>query len=71
MISNVVLKIGQLSESPFAIWHTAFKRTDTSMNPQMPLQFEGVGTGVGAVRALIGPLSRVTPHVPLELADLH
>ena len=38
MISNVVLKIGQLSESPFAIRYTAFKRTDTSMNPQMGVQ---------------------------------
>ena len=37
----------------------------------MSLEFEGVGAGVGAVGALVGPLARVTPHVPLELAELH
>ena len=37
----------------------------------MSLEFEGVGAGVGAVGALVWPLARVTPHVPLELAELH
>ena len=41
------------------------------MDSQMSLEFEGVGAGVGAVGALVGPLARVTPHVPLELAELH
>ena len=41
------------------------------MDSQMSLEFEGVGAGVGAVGALVWPLARVTPHVPLELAELH
>merc|ERR1719232_1791859 len=44
-------------------------RYGTQQSP--PLEFEGVGAGVCAVGTLVGPLARVTPHVPLELAELH
>ena len=41
------------------------------MNTQVSLQFERVWTGVGAVGTLVRPLSTVTPHVSLQLAELH
>ena len=41
------------------------------MDSQMSLEFEGVWAGVGTVGALVGPLTRVAAHVPLELAELH
>ena len=41
------------------------------MDPEVSLEFEGVRAGIGAVGALVGPLSTVTPHVSLELAELH
>ena len=41
------------------------------MNTQVSLQFERVWTGVSAVGTLIRSLSTVTPHVSLELAQLH
>ena len=40
------------------------------VDPQMALQFERVRRGVGAVRALVGPLARVGAHVSAQLAQL-
>ena len=37
------------------------------VDAQMPLQLEGVWGGIGAMRALVGPLPGVAPHVPLQL----
>ena len=42
----------------------------SGVDPQMALQFERVRRGVGAVRALIGPLARVGAHVSAQLAQL-
>ena len=42
------------------------------VNAQVALQMEVVGEGIGAVRALVGPLPRVAPpNVPLQLTQLH
>lgn len=42
-----------------------------SVDPEVSLEFEGVRTGIGAVRTLVGSLSTVTSHVSLELTKLH
>ena len=41
------------------------------VDAEVTLQLEGVGGGVGAVRALVGPLPCVATHVPLQLGKLH
>ena len=41
------------------------------VDAQMPLQQYLVCSRVGAVRALIGPLPRVAPHVPRQLCRFH
>ena len=41
------------------------------VDAEVALQLEGVGGGVGAVRALVGPLPCVATHVPLQLGKLH
>lgn len=41
------------------------------VDPQMPLQFERVGTGVGAMGTLVGPLPRMAPDVALQFRKFH
>lgn len=48
----------------------AFVGFFASMNAEMSFQLEGIGAGICAMRALVGPLARVAPHVSLELAQL-
>lgn len=41
------------------------------MDTEMPLELKGVWTGVGTMRALIGPFASMAPHVPFQFTQLH
>lgn len=62
----VYLETVGLRESRMA--NIAFVRLFTSMDAQVALQLECVRTCIRTVRALVGSLTRMTPHMTLELA---